>query len=710
MAQEHQRAAALRASRSLFVLVALATGFALAYLPAHPGVAVAETAEAASPAPGLESSPTPEVGSPGPATPVPTFEPEASPSADPNLGPSPEPSATATAEPSATPVASFAVTQHTFARVATAAGAPSYLASGVALTDQPRFEVFRISFDVGNGDALDRQFTPLLEFTSDGATFERVPDQAIGAGEAFHAAHEWVEQPNGGTTIGPSLVSEAATAVSGAPELVRSSGLNPLPVQTVRAGSTLSVEFSVSATAGAAYNQTYVFRLTDAGVALPGTSEATLTMSARPALELTPGQRSGVPGDVSGRGGARYALQPSSISVHTPAFNLVSDSCVACHRTHTAAGSLLNSEPTQYALCASCHNGTDLPDIATAYAGVPANDAAARAYYQHDPAQVSGSLGQTNDCAECHNPHNISDSATAETVSGWTASGMLSGIGEVELEYQLCYRCHASPATLPSNSGQPPSRYALDKALEFDPGNASYHPIESAGTNQTAALANSLAASGTSPYKLWSWQTTSTIRCLNCHADARIAEAALGPPPADPPLAASVSLQVHASTQRGILLAPYQDRTLNGPVEPYQAADFALCYLCHAEAPFVDRSGAVRADTNFRYHGMHVSDPNTMREKGFDGSDIDTPGYGSGFAICAECHFRIHSSAFAADGKAPGLRLVNFAPNVTALVGVPLDWQPRVDVTPGSCTLKCHGAPHRVLDPDTGQVIGGVQY
>ena len=702
MAQVH-RANALRASRSLFVLVALATGFALVYLPAHPGVVVAETAAAGSPAPGLESSPTPDPGSLDPATPGPTADPEASSGPVPTLEPSPDPSAEATAEPSASAFAPFAVTQHSFARIASAAASPTYLEPGTPLTDEPRYEIFRIVFDVGNADALDRQFTPTLEFAADGATFKRVADGMTGAGEPFHVAHEWVERPGGGTAIGPSLVTVPADAVSGAPEQARSSGVNPLPLQTVRAGSTLSVEFSVSATAGAAYNATYVFRLTDAGAALPGASEATLTMSGRPSLGLTPGQRQGVPGDAAGRSVTRYGLQPSSISVHTPAFDLVSDSCVACHRTHTAAGSLLSSEPTQYALCASCHDGSNLPDIASAYAGVPANDAAGRAYYQHDPTQVLGSIGQTNDCAECHNPHNISDSAAAETVSGWTASGMLSGISGVELEYQLCYRCHSSPATLPSNTGQPPSRYALDKALEFDPGNASYHPIEAAGTNQTAALANSLAASGTSPYKLWSWQPTSTIRCVNCHADSRMADAAPAPPQSA--LAASADLPVHASPQRGILIQPYQDRLLNGPIEPYAAADFALCYVCHSEAPFVDQTGQVRdglngtaADTNFRYHGLHLSNPDVMRDRGFPGTDIDTPGYGSGFAICAECHFRIHSSAFPADGRTPGPRLVNFAPNVTAPTGGTLDWQPLSGSSPGTCTLKCHGAPHNNVE------------
>jgi predicted CXXCH cytochrome family protein len=429
-------------------------------------------------------------------------------------------------------------------------------------------------------------------------------------------------------------------------------------------------------------------------------------MEDRPPLELSPGQRSGVPGDAGAstvRLASRFAQATSSGSVHSPTYDLVGDSCAACHRAHTAAGSMLTASVTELGLCGSCHNGTDLPDIATAFSSVPDNDASTRTYYSHDAADL---------CTECHNPHDINSVPGSASAAGWTPSGRTysaSGasvtngaggptyqlVGRVVLEYQLCFKCH-SGANLdpPSNDLQPPSRQLLDKGIEFNPANLSFHPIEAAGTNQTMALANSLSLDGTSPYKLWAWQTTSTIRCVNCHADSRIAQAALE---SHQPLLASTDLPAHASPERGILLASYRDRLLKGATDPYSAADFALCYLCHAEAPFVDKTGTVRSDTNFRYHGVHLSNPDVMSDRGFPGTDIDTPGYGSGFAVCAECHFRIHSSAFPADGKAPGTRLVNFAPNVTAPTGGSLDWQPLTETTGGSCTLKCHGAPHSAV-------------
>jgi len=290
------------------------------------------------------------------------------------------------------------------------------------------------------------------------------------------------------------------------------------------------------------------------------------------------------------------------------------------------------------------------------------------------------------------------------TSAGWTASGRLYGasgvtvangpgavtyalVSRVSLEYELCFKCHAGVAQLPSNDGQPPSRKALDKGIEFDPRVPSYHPIEAAGTNRTDELQASL--DGTSAYKRWAFDRADTIRCVSCHADSRLpartTDGVLKP--------ADTSLSVHASQQRGILIEPYRDRTLMGAIEPYDDANFALCFVCHAEAPFRDTSGEERGDTNFRYHGLHVSGED-LQDHGSPGTDIDTLGAGAGLATCAECHFRIHSTAYSVDGQAPGPRLVNFAPNVSGRTGLPLAWQLKTDTQLGSCSLRCHGQPH----------------
>ena len=248
-------------------------------------------------------------------------------------------------------------------------------------------------------------------------------------------------------------------------------------------------------------------------------------------------------------------------------------------------------------------------------------------------------------------------------------------------EYQLCFKCHAGYTQLPAQDPAHPSRWALDKAIELNPANVAYHPVEAAGRNQTGAMAESLA--GTSPFKLWSFETDETVRCLHCHGDSSVAN------PASPPTA-DARLDNHAGPNRGMLIAPYQDRQLNTAAALYEPADFGLCYTCHAEAPMVDDSGDVRTDTNFNWHGYHL---NAIRFKGTGGTDIDVAGAGQGTATCAECHFRIHGSAFAVNGQPPAKGLVNFAPDVSAYNGQ-LTFVPATSTTLGTCTLTCHGKPH----------------
>lgn len=690
---------AVRVYRSLFILVVLSLSLVLAYLPGQPGPVSA--VDGAPPTPTLEPSSDPSAQPE--TTAEPTVEPTVEPTTEPTVEPSPQATAAVEPSPSSTPAlphGPVAIEQLTFAQV-TAPEQATYLDAGATLSGEPRFEVFRLRFDVINASGDDVSWTPLLEFGAAGSgAFESLPAGTDAqAGAAFYAAPEWIVAGSG-SKIGPAYVSDPAGAAD--PAVARSMGTNPMPVLTLHAGARQTIEFSVRATAAAAYDLAYDFRLTDNGAALDATT-AHLQMESKPKLELTPGQRSGVPGDTGAaavRFATRFALELSANSVHSPVYDLAADSCAACHRAHAAVGSMLTASATELGLCGSCHNGTDLPDIATAFASVPSNDEATRTYYKHEASDP---------CTECHNPHDSNAVPGYETANGWTASGRTYGasgasvangaggpsyqlVARVTLEYQLCFKCHSGAnSDLPSNVGQPPSRQLLDKGIEFDPDNLSFHPIEAQGTNQTDALNASLSAAGTSPYKLWAFDTTSTIRCVNCHSDARIATSALA---SSQPLLASSDLPAHASPERGILLAAYQDRTLKGAVEPYSAANFALCYLCHAEAPFRDTTGSVRVDTNFRYHGIHLSNPSTMLDRGFPGTDIDTPGYGSGFAICAECHFRIHSSALPADGRGQSLRLVNFAPNVTAPTGGSLTWTPIGTGTPGTCTLKCHGAPH----------------
>ena len=445
---------------------------------------------------------------------------------------------------------------------------------------------------------------------------------------------------------------------------------------------------------------------------------------------------------------------PPFTSVHAPDTSLVSDTCAACHRTHVAQNAnLLAEQAPQATMCFTCHDGTgSVYDTKAQYAltatppavAAPANDPATRSYYRHDADTVptapnlhsrstdnefGGVSNRHSECADCHNSHNATATAPTQFSDGWSVSGRQSAVSGVSVvngaagsaptytfldgtagaqptrEYQVCFKCHSGFTTLPAPITGQPSRDALDKGIELNPGlvtdTASYHPVEAAGKNQTTTMTSNL--NGTSPYKQWNFTATGTVRCVNCHGDPRKYDAAL-PTAGGPATRAGDDLAPHTSQYRGLLIQNYRDgryivgSTLPGNQglkprdEPYAAADFALCLVCHAESPFV--SGGGTAATNFDDHRKHVSG---IRDKGSTalGLDIDTPGAGQGNAVCAECHFRIHGTALAYNaGDRANPRLVNFSPNVLPTTGTGGTIRFTKTANGGSCTLICHGETH----------------
>ena len=447
---------------------------------------------------------------------------------------------------------------------------------------------------------------------------------------------------------------------------------------------------------------------------------------------LTGGQQQGLR---VGAGVPLYRLSaprsgPSVTSPHT-GYTLDGPDCAICHAAHTASGIALGQEATENGICFTCHNGSGSTyDIRSQFNAVPANNAAQDAFYSHPTGDASSSLhklAEDNEfqnqlnrhavCADCHNPHQATSTRPAQSATGWTAPGSISGAPGVSVvngaagtaptyslkagntvtyEYELCLKCHSGWTTLPARSASHPSWWSLDTGIEFNPANTSYHPIEAAGRNQTAQLAASLA--GTSPFKAWDYNTSSTIRCASCHGDpSTVNQTPSGTPKTPSPDANEAA---HASQNRGLLIAPYRDRLLKPAGEDYSSTDFALCYLCHAEQPFVntDEDGTA-SDTLFSLHAAHVS-----QIAGIDNSNlsIDHSGDGGGLALCAECHFRPHSTAIAykVGDTSPVARstgsssLVNFSPNVEGISGIAPTWTQPNSNGVGSCTLRCHGYTH----------------
>jgi hypothetical protein len=391
--------------------------------------------------------------------------------------------------------------------------------------------------------------------------------------------------------------------------------------------------------------------------------------------------------------------------------------CFACH-DDAGSGSNLNTQ-AQFPV-GSLENRAGTAGVARSeyFRHDATSTAAPLAHTLAQGDEFAGVLNRHSECADCHNSHNATGAPSVQWSDGWSVSGRqasTSGVAVVNgpagsaptytflsgaagsqptREYQVCFKCHSGYTTLPAQDPEFPSTWALDKAVELNPGDASsdtdgsYHPVEAAGKNRSPQMAYSLANS--SPYKQWNFQVGGTVRCVNCHGDPR--KLTYGTPPLPPrpgvdaTTGAGGDLAPHSSQYRGLLIQNYRDRELKPADEGYVSADFALCYVCHAEEPFRSRTPA---NSVFDDHDMHIS---SMAGDGPAGTSIDTPGDGGGNAICAECHFRIHGTALALnlpDRDNP--RLVNFAPNVTANNGV-LEFTKTA--TGGTCTLVCHGERH----------------
>ncbi len=403
---------------------------------------------------------------------------------------------------------------------------------------------------------------------------------------------------------------------------------------------------------------------------------------------------------------------------------LASDACASCHATHDAQGPmLLQQQDPLSPMCFTCHGAAGpATSVQEDWSNplVPANDPATSAWYSHPATTPSnhesalanefgGVLNRHTACADCHQPHLADDSRPVNSVGGWSASGAIAGASGVAVvngaagtaptytlettsafEYQLCFKCHSGFTELPAQDPSHPSRWALDKGIELNPANVSYHPVEAAGKNQTSAMALSLA--GTSPYKLWVFETDDTVRCQNCHGASSVVDQLPEP-------AVNASLDNHASANRGILVAPYKDRTLNAPRALPGAELRALLRLPRGGA-----DGGRQRRPPQRHELQLARLPHERHQRrqrrGSGGLDIDVPGDGPGNATCAECHFRTHGTALAVNGQAAGHGPRELRSQRPAHARRPrASCRPR-PTTMGTCTLTCHGKPHNAYGYD----------
>lgn len=398
-------------------------------------------------------------------------------------------------------------------------------------------------------------------------------------------------------------------------------------------------------------------------------------------------------------GGAAHATAPAARwpgPVPPARDGGVAGLCLNCHTPHGTrdARGLVPSLGIlrEEALCLTCHDGSgparaNVAAEVTKASGHP-TATVADVHRASEPLTGAsfGASARHAECVDCHDPHVATGSppayqgASSVAVTNGAAGSAPSfaplapGVGRPLREYELCFKCHSSWTQQPA--GKP------DLALVLNPANESFHPIEGPGRSTSTQLSASLAAGTGLPHLT----TASTVTCSDCHGS----EALPTTVSTVASYAGAIPTGPHGSQVPSLLRAGYR-QTLKprAASNDYTAADFALCFICHSPAPFGTSSENTRADTAFRFHGLHL---NRIFDKGSLAGDLNTPGAGRGNAICRECHYNTHGTRGAAhSSNATYARGVNFAPNVQGAGGT---GQPAWSSQNRTCTLRCHGQGH----------------
>lgn len=241
------------------------------------------------------------------------------------------------------------------------------------------------------------------------------------------------------------------------------------------------------------------------------------------------------------------------------------DGCTSCHKGHGVRATVMLERPKDD-LCLKCHSSarrggrgearTDINSVILKRSNHPVMQTGR--YHAHGETlpERSPSTPRHVSCYDCHNAHLLTKEETFKGVTGYSGRGM--AITDVRREHQVCYRCHSDSANLPQTSS--------NMARKFDPGNASYHPVEATGKNRNVpSLKRPLS-------------TVSLINCSDCHGN----DDKIGPK------------GPHGSIYEDLLRANYTRES--GPESPRA---YELCYECH------NRS-SILSDESFKAHKRHV--------------------------------------------------------------------------------------------------------
>lgn len=410
--------------------------------------------------------------------------------------------------------------------------------------------------------------------------------------------------------------------------------------------------------------------------------------------------------------------------------------CLMCHPVDNEfeTGKGYADVATEQNLCFRCHK-------LNSFAGAPDVQTEIGKTYAHPTNSVSGKHGSdTNEtptqlgyngnapnnrhaeCLDCHNTDKVVQGQGQALRGIWGVSVANGAAGTapaytkttaVAAEYELCFKCHSSYVAQRTDTTFSGSIiYAAvggadlgqgNKALEFNPNNNAFHPVEGSGRNQSANLNAQLLAAGLT--------TNSTIKCTDCH-NSDITSNASGSASNSP----SKPKGAHGSNNRPLLRANYL-LDIAGATS-YDSNNFKLCYLCHEESKlmYFDTVGDQQARTNFYRNSIYTENLHEWHLA------EATDGLGIGVS-CRNCHYNVHSSQQApntqyawyngsiwqqsdtppAGAGSPKTHLISFSPDLIAIPGTggtrypgqpprtKPEWKINLSTGIRTCNVSCHG-------------------
>jgi len=209
--------------------------------------------------------------------------------------------------------------------------------------------------------------------------------------------------------------------------------------------------------------------------------------------------------------------------------------CSACHTMHAKKGRVLKDRPEE--ICLRCHGPSGGPDeraqsnifsLIIKKSAHPVQETSKYHVTNEVLPEKDPSMPRHVSCLDCHNVHMVRPGERLAWIRGTDLGGVRKKAAEKESE--VCYNCHSDSLNLPSGS--------YNIRLEFDPANASYHPVERVSKGRSKSLLRDISQG-------------SLITCTSCH-------------------------EPHGSDYSPLLQANYN--TTDGAESTYA---YQLCYNCH---------------------------------------------------------------------------------------------------------------------------------